>query len=400
MAENLYEKCSFCNKHKDEVKKLIVGNEVAICNECVDLCQNLLTDDETEPGTKDLNDIDPQELKAYLDQYVIGQDRAKTVLSVAIANHYKRIQHSSKDLEIDKANILMLGPTGSGKTLLAKTVARYLDVPFVIADATSLTEAGYVGDDVESLISRLFAASGGSIEKTQRGIVFVDEIDKISRRSESQSITRDVSGEGVQQALLKLVEGTKCRVTPTGGRKHPSGETIEIDTSNILFIAGGAFVGLDNIVKGRVKGTSIGFGAELSVITPDQLADVTPDDLVRFGLIPEFVGRFPSWVALNELTKADLLRILQDVKHNYVSQYHWLFERDQVELKFSAESLDLIAERTLKNKTGARGLHSELERVLLPHMFHLAQYRKQGITTVEIGVDQVNLPKELKQVNG
>ena len=392
--------CSFCGKHKDAVAKLIVGESVAICNECVELCETLLHDAPTVTPVSTPITLDPFAIKEHLDQYVIGQNQAKQVLSVAIANHYKRINNTDPNTEIEKTNILMLGPTGSGKTLLAKTVARYLDVPFVIADATSLTEAGYVGDDVESLISRLFAASGGSIEKTQRGIVFVDEIDKISRRSESQSITRDVSGEGVQQALLKLVEGTNCRVTPTGGRKHPSGETIEIDTSNILFIAGGAFVGLDNIVKGRVKGTSIGFGAELSVITPDQLADVTPDDLVRFGLIPEFVGRFPSWVALNELTKADLLRILQDVKHNYVSQYHWLFERDQVELKFSSESLDLIAERTLKNKTGARGLHSELERVLLPHMFHLAQYRKQGITTVEIDIDQVNLPKELKQVNG
>lgn len=398
-TENI-DTCSFCGKHKDAVAKLIVGVEVAICNECVELCETLLQDVVPTPGNELLPTLDPMAIKEHLDQYVIGQNQAKQVLSVAIANHYKRINNTDPNTEIEKTNILMLGPTGSGKTLLAKTVARYLDVPFVIADATSLTEAGYVGDDVESLISRLFAAAGGNIEKTQRGIVFVDEIDKISRRSESQSITRDVSGEGVQQALLKLVEGTKCRVTPTGGRKHPSGETIEIDTTNILFIAGGAFVGLDNIVKGRVKGTSIGFGAELAVITSDQLADVTPDDLVRFGLIPEFVGRFPSWVALNELTKADLLRILQDVKHNYVSQYHWLFERDQVELKFSSASLELIAERTLKNKTGARGLHSELERVLLPHMFYLAQYRKQGITTVEIDIDQVNLPQELKQVNG
>jgi ATP-dependent Clp protease ATP-binding subunit ClpX len=273
-------------------------------------------------------------------------------------------------------------------------------VPFVIADATSLTEAGYVGDDVESLISRLFAASGGDVEKTQRGIVFIDEIDKISRRSESASITRDVSGEGVQQALLKLVEGTKCRVTPTGNRKHPSGDMIEIDTTNILFIAGGAFVGLDNIVKNRVKGTSIGFGAQVSSDTTANLDLTNPEDLIRFGMIPEFVGRFPSWVALQELTKKDLLRILQDVKHSYISQYNWLFERDQVELKFSPESLELIAERTIKNKTGARGLHSELERVLLPHMFYLSRYRKQGIQVVNIDADQVNTPKELKESNG
>lgn len=398
-TENI-DTCSFCGKHKDAVAKLIVGEEVAICNECVELCETLLQD-VVPSAPKDASaTLNPIDIKAHLDQYVIGQDQAKQVLSVAITNHYKRISNKDPDTEIEKANILMLGPTGSGKTLLAKTVARYLDVPFVIADATSLTEAGYVGDDVESLISRLFAAAGGDVEKTQRGIVFVDEIDKISRRSESASITRDVSGEGVQQALLKLVEGTKCRVTPTGGRKHPSGETVEIDTTNILFIAGGAFVGLDNIVKNRVKGTSIGFGAELSVITPDQLADVTPDDLVRFGLIPEFVGRFPSWVALRELNKADMVRILKDIKHNYISQYHWLFKQDQVELQFSDESLDLIAERTIKNKTGARGLHSELERVLLPHMFYLAQYRAQGIATVEIDVDQVNSPCELKQVNG
>ena len=294
----------------------------------------------------------------------------------------------------------MLGPTGSGKTLLARSVARYLDVPFVIADATSLTEAGYVGDDVESLISRLFAAAGGDVKKTERGIVFIDEIDKISRRSESASITRDVSGEGVQQALLKLVEGTKCRVTPTGNRKHPAGEMVEIDTTNILFIAGGAFVGLDNIVRNRIRGTSIGFNAPVNRDTAIELDQTMPDDLIRFGMIPEFVGRFPSWVALQQLTKTDLVRILQEIKHNYVSQYSWLFEQDKVELRFTAEALDAIAERSLLTKTGARGLHSEMERVLMPHMFNLAQYRKQGIQCVDIGLDQVNTPAQLKESNG
>jgi len=387
--------CSFCGKHKDTVTKLIVGENVAICNECVDLCQNLLIDNPATPNTKSEPNLDPRKIREHLDQYVIGQDQAKILLSVAIANHYKRIGNTDKNTEIEKANILMLGPTGSGKTLLARTVARYLDVPFVIADATSLTEAGYVGDDVESLISRLFAAAGGDIEKTQRGIVFVDEIDKISRKSEGASITRDVSGEGVQQALLKLVEGTKCRIVPQGGRKHPSGETVEIDTRDILFIAGGAFVGLENIVKNRVKGTSIGFGAEVQANEKAQLSQTTPDDLVRFGLIPEFVGRFPAWVALQELDKKDLVRILQEVKHNYVSQYQWLFRQDDVELEFTKDSLDLIAERTIKNKTGARGLHSELERVLLPHMYNLARYRTDGIKHIDIDQALVNSPKEL-----
>lgn len=391
--------CSFCGKHKDAVAKLIVGEEVAICNECVELCETLLKD-ENIPKSLEVTALDPEDIKKHLDQYVIGQDRAKQVLSVAVVNHYKRITNPDPNTEIEKCNILMLGPTGSGKTLLARSVARYLDVPFVIADATSLTEAGYVGDDVESLISRLFAASGGDVAKTQRGIVFIDEIDKISRRSESQSITRDVSGEGVQQALLKLVEGTKCRVTPTGNRKHPAGDMIEIDTKDILFIAGGAFVGLDSVVKSRVRGTSIGFGAKVKDDTVTHLDQVTPEDLIKFGMIPEFVGRFPSWVALNELSKEDLIRILLDVKHSYIAQYSWLFEQDKVELEFSAEALEMIADRTILNKTGARGLHSELERVLLPHMFYLARYRKQGITHILIDVDQVNTPTELKEVNG
>jgi ATP-dependent Clp protease ATP-binding subunit ClpX len=401
MTKETHTNCSFCGKNKDSVKNLIVGEYAGICNECVDFCQDLLKDETpvVEIAPQPSDKMDPMVLKKYLDQYVIGQHSAKIMLAVAIVNHYKRISKTTAEPELDKANILMLGPTGSGKTLLAKSVARYLDVPFAIADATSITEAGYVGDDVESLISRLFAAAGGDITRTQCGIVFIDEIDKISRRSESASITRDVSGEGVQQALLKLVEGTKCRVTPTGNRKHPSGEMIEIDTTNILFIAGGAFVGLDNVVKSRVQGTSIGFGAKVKHDTDTHLDQTTPEDLIKFGMIPEFVGRFPSWVALNELNKEDLIRILLDVKHSYIEQYAWLFEQDRVELEFSPDALEMIADRTILNKTGARGLHSELERVLLPHMFYLARYRREGINHVFIDADQVNTPTELKEAN-
>lgn len=389
-----YEQCSFCNKHKDDVKKLIVANDVAICNDCVDLCQKLLHD-EPEIRATSITDIDPQELKQYLDQYVIGQDRAKIVLAVAIANHYKRIQNTSKDVELDKANILMLGPTGSGKTLLAKTVARYLDVPFAIADATSITEAGYVGDDVESLIQRLLTAAGGDVEKCRRGIIFVDEIDKIARKSESTSITRDVSGEGVQQALLKLVEGTVCRIPAAGGRKHPGGEMIEIDTANILFIAGGAFVGLDTIVTKRMFGSSMGFNAEVRTVGEADLEHVMPDDLVKFGLIPEFVGRFPTWVNLDELSTDDLVHVLTDTKNSLIKQYQHLFANDSIDLSFEIDALTTIAQRSADFGTGARALHSELERVLMPHMFHIKRYRDRGINRVVINRDQINNPQPI-----
>jgi ATP-dependent Clp protease ATP-binding subunit ClpX len=399
MTDNSINHCSFCSKHKDQVGKLIVSHKVAICNECVDLCSGLLKDSTIKtPKQKSSSvDLDPREIYNYLNQYVIGQSDAKRVLSVAIANHYKRIANTDPEIEIQKSNILMIGPTGTGKTLLARTVARYLDVPFVIADATCLTEACYVGDDVETLISRLYSAANGDIERTQRGIIFVDEIDKISRKSENATVARDVSGEGVQQALLKLVEGTRCKIPAQGNKKSSSSDTVEIDTSRILFVAGGAFVGLDNIVRNRVRGTSIGFGA--SVSSEVNHAEHTADDLVRFGLIPEFVGRFPTTVSLEQLSKQQLVNILTGVKHNFVEQYKWLFDQDGVELEFDSESLDLIAERTISTKTGARGLHSELERVLLPHMFDLSQYRKQNIIKVVINKDQVNIPRTLAQEN-
>ena len=393
---NTIDHCSFCNKHKDQVVKLIVGHNVSICNECVDFCQNLLIDAKKKTKSKagTPQHLDPRSIHAYLDQNVVGQANAKIVLSVAIANHYKRIGNLHPEQEIQKANILVVGPTGTGKTLMARTVAKYLDVPFVIADATTLTEAGYVGDDVDSVISRLYNAAGNDIERTQRGIVFLDEVDKIARKSEGSTVSRDVSGEGVQQALLKLIEGTKCKVSVQGGRKISGADTVEIDTSNILFIVGGAFVGLEEVVKRRTQGTSIGFAQAEK--PKDQTIEVTPDDLVRFGMIPEFVGRFPSIISLTALTKQDLITILTEVKNNLISQYQWLFDQDGVTLEFEADSLDLIADRTLARKTGARGLHSEIERVLMPHMYNLQDYKEHDIVKIAIDREQVNTPNKLE----
>ena len=390
--------CSFCGKHKDKIGKLIVSQAVAICNECVDLCQTLLTDTKKEPATKTSSQEipDPQAIMQYLDEHVVGQTQAKRVLSVAMVNHYKRISRPGTDIQ--KANLLMIGPTGTGKTLLARTVARYLDVPFVIADATCLTEAGYVGDDVESMIARLLSAANGDVEACERGIVFLDEIDKIARKSESATVSRDVSGEGVQQALLKLVEGTRCRVPAPGSRKGPGSDMVDVDTTNILFIAGGAFVGLERITQNRVQGTAMGFAANIGAAASTEIT-VVPDDLVRYGMIPEFVGRFCTYVGLQDLTKSELIHILTGVRGNLVAQYQWLFEEDGIDLEFDTESLDLIAERTLQKRTGARGLHNELERVLLPHMFDLPRYNKQDIVKVMINKTQVNTPMTLLKQN-
>ena len=402
--------CSFCSKSRKDVTKMIVGaKKTSICNECVKLCVEILDEDVVKARKEklyagDKNILNPVSIKEHLDQYVIGQDAAKTVLSVAVANHYKRITQPPIDFDLDKSNVMVLGATGAGKTLMARTIAKYLDVPFAIADATTLTESGYVGDDVENVVQKLYANAGGDIEKTQKGIIFIDEIDKICRKGENTSLTRDVSGEGVQQGLLKIVEGTECRVPPMGGRKHPDQQTIKIDTSNILFMVGGAFTELEKQIRAKQSG-GMGFGTKLK----DQdernyLSEVAPEDLIKYGLIPEFVGRFSMLTNVDPLNEEQLIRILTEPRNAILKQTKYLFGLDDIDIEFTKEAKLSVAKKAKALGTNARGLKNVVDAVVLPYQFDAEEMRNKGVSKIQITNDVVDRGEDpvlvFKKTNG